>query len=67
MEKIIKDLINKKEEYSQDIEAIIFDAMNYENTDRELNKTEIKAINKARRKIYAIYKAIEILDDNNIK
>lgn len=62
MEKIIKELINIKENYNNTIEDEIYSFLNYENEYRDLTDKEIDTINKARKNMFYLYKGIEYLD-----
>lgn len=59
---IIDELMEIKDELGERIEEEIYSNMNYDNEYKDLTGTEIKRINELRKKIYYIYKSIEILD-----
>lgn len=60
MEKIIKELINIKENYNNTIEDEIYGFLNYENEYRDLTDKEIDAINKARKICSTYIKGLNI-------
>ena len=62
MEKLIKELINIKEDYSNMIEDEIYDYLNNGNEYRDLTAKEIEKINKIRKNMFHLYKGIEELD-----
>lgn len=62
MEKIIKELIQIKEDYNNLIEDELFSFLNYEDEYRDLTEQEINKINKARKDMFYLYKGIEYLD-----
>lgn len=62
MEEIINDLIQLKENYGEQINDIICDNMNNTRDYKDLTQTEIKEINKYRKKIKYIYDVISLLN-----
>lgn len=62
MNEIINELIQLKDDYCERINEEIYSNLNYDKEYRDLTTAEIKRINNLREKIFAIYKAIGILD-----
>ena len=61
MDNIIKNLIDKKENYNDFIIEEIYNALN-ENRNENLTEKELEKINKYRKNIFLIYEAINILN-----
>ena len=61
MDNIIKNLIDKKENYNDFIIEEIYNALN-ENRNENLTEKELEKINKNRKNIFLIYEAINILN-----
>ena len=62
MERLIRELVNIKEHYSDIIEEELYGFLNYENEYRDLTKQEVDKINKIRKNMFYLYKGIEYLD-----
>ena len=63
MENIIKELINIKDDYTNRLEEIIYDNINYECSYKDLTAAEISKINNCRKNIRNLYNAINILNE----
>jgi hypothetical protein len=63
MENIIKELINIKDDYTNRLEEIIYDNINYECSYKDLTTAEISKINNCRKNIRNLYNAINILNE----
>ena len=61
MDNIIKNLIDKKENYNDFIIEEIYNALN-ENRNENLTEKELEKMNKYRKNIFLIYEAINILN-----